>query len=41
MGDLIQHQPPLTIEEQVKNLKEIGLIIDDEDYVRKILNDIS
>lgn len=41
MGDLIQHQPPLTIEEQVKNLKEIGLIIDDEDYAWKILNDIS
>lgn len=41
MGDLKQHQPPLTIEEQVKNLKGIGLIIDDEDYARKILNDIS
>lgn len=41
MGDLKQYQPPLTIEEQVKNLKEIGLIIDDEDYARKILNDIS
>lgn len=41
MGDLKHHQPPLTIEEQVKNLKGIGLIIDDEEYARKILNDIS
>lgn len=41
MGELKQHQPPLTIEEQVENLKALGLIIGDEQYARKILNDIS
>ena len=41
MGELIKHQPPLTIDEQVENLKNIGLIVDDEEYVKKILNDIS
>jgi len=41
MGELKQHQPPMTIDEQVQNLKTIGLIIDDEEYAKKILNDIS
>lgn len=41
MGELKQHQPPMTIEEQVENLKSIGLIVDDEEYAKKILNDIS
>jgi abortive infection bacteriophage resistance protein len=41
MGDLKQHQDPMTIEEQIKNLKEIGLIVADEEYAKKILNDIS
>lgn len=31
----------MTIDEQVENLKELGLIIDDEEYARRILNDIS
>jgi abortive infection bacteriophage resistance protein len=31
----------MTIEEQIKNLKEIGLIVADEEYAKKILNDIS
>ena len=31
----------MTIDEQVENLKSIGLIVDDEEYARKILNDIS
>lgn len=35
------HQPAMTIDEQVENLKEIGLTIEDEDYAKKILNDIS
>ena len=38
MGELKQHQPPMTIDEQVENLKNIGLIIDDEEYAKKILN---
>lgn len=27
MEDMKQHQPPLTIEEQIENLKSIGLVI--------------
>lgn len=41
MEERKQHQPPMTIEEQVKNLKNIGLIVNDEEYAKKILNDIS
>ncbi len=41
MGELKQHQPPMTIEEQVENLKNIGLIVEDEEYAKRILNDIS
>lgn len=41
MGELKAHQPPMTIDEQVENLKSIGLIVDDEEYAKKILNDIS
>lgn len=31
----------MAIDEQISNLKEIGLIFEDEEYARKILNDIS
>ena len=41
MGELKQHQPSMTIDEQVENLKSNGLIVEDEDYAKKILNDIS
>lgn len=41
MGELKQHQPSITIDEQVENLKNIGLIVEDENYAKKILNDIS
>lgn len=41
MGELKKHQSPMTIDEQVENLKSIGLIVDDEAYAKKILNDIS
>ena len=41
MGEFKKHQPPMTIDEQVENLKSIGLIVDDEAYAKKILNDIS
>lgn len=41
MGDLKEHQPPMTIDEQVENLKSIGLIVNDEEYAKRILNDIS
>jgi len=41
MEERRKHQPPMTIEEQIVNLKELGLIIKDEEYAKKILNDIS
>lgn len=41
MQFLKEHQEPMTIEEQVQNLKGIGLLITDEEYAKKILNDIS
>lgn len=41
MGDKKNHQSPMTIDEQIKNLKDLGLIVRDEEYARKILNDIS
>ena len=40
MGDLKKHQMPMTIEEQVDNLKSLGLVINDEEYSKRILNDI-
>ena len=41
MGELKKHQAPMTIEEQIGNLMEIGLAVADEEYAQKILNDIS
>ena len=38
MKKLKEHQPPMTIEEQVENLKKIGLIVEDEEYAKRILN---
>ena len=31
----------ISIDEQIDNLKEIGLVIEDEKYAKEILNDIS
>ncbi len=41
MGELKKHQPSMSIDEQVENLKTNGLLVDDEEYAKKILNDIS
>ena len=41
MAELKRHQPPMTIDEQVENLVELGLVINDVEYAKKILNDIS
>lgn len=41
MSEVKQHQLPMKIDEQVENLKALGLIINDEEYAKKILNDIS
>lgn len=35
MGELKKHQAPMTIEEQIKNLKEIGLVVADEEYAKR------
>jgi len=35
------HQPALSIEDQIENLKTLGLIISDEDQAKVLLNDIS
>ena len=40
MGELKQHQPPMTIDEQVENLKSIGLIVENEEYAKKINKDV-
>lgn len=39
--ELKKHQPPLSVEDQIENLKQLGLIIKDEQYAYEILNDIS
>ena len=36
-----QHQPSMSVNEQIANLKDIGLIINNEEYAKNILNDIS
>lgn len=36
-----EHQKSMNVEEQISNLKSLGLKIDDEDYARDILQDIS
>ena len=39
--ELNKHHPPMAVEEQIENLKSLGLIIDNEDEVKDFLNDIS
>lgn len=39
--EIKEHQPSMNIDEQIENLKAVGLVIDNEDYARHILNDIS
>ena len=39
--DLKQHQPSMTIEEQIENLKSKGLMIADEQKAAQVLNEIS
>lgn len=41
MEERKKHQVPMSIEEQIVNLKEIGLTIENEEYAKSILNDIS
>lgn len=39
--DLKPQQPPMSIDEQIDNLKSIGLIISDEEYAKAFLDDVS
>ena len=39
--EIKEHQPSMNIDEQIENLKAVGLVIENEDYARQILNDIS
>lgn len=41
MSELKMHQPSMTIDEQIKNLKKLGMVVADEEYAKKILNEIS
>jgi len=34
-------EPAMDLNQQIENLKELGLIINDEDYARRFLNDVS
>jgi len=38
---LKEHQFPLDVEEQIENLKSLGLVIEDEDSAKAFLNDVS
>ena len=39
--ELKEQQEPLSVEDQIKNLKSLGLIIEDEDLAASFLNDVS
>jgi abortive infection bacteriophage resistance protein len=41
MQELKEHQPSMNIDEQIKNLKSKGLIIEDEEKAKCFLNDVS
>lgn len=41
MEEKKNHQPALNIDDQIKNLKNIGLIVENEYYAKTILNKIS
>ena len=36
-----EHQAPLSVENQINNLIDLGLIIEDEEYAKAFLNDVS
>lgn len=39
--ELKKHQMPLTIDEQINNLHQLGLVIDNEEEAKSFLNDVS
>lgn len=38
---LKEQQPPLTVEKQIKNLRSLNLHIEDDEYAKEFLNDVS
>ena len=36
-----EQQAPLSVDDQIKNLIDLGLIIEDEEYAKTLLNDVS
>ena len=36
-----EHQAPLTVEDQIQNLLDLGLTIEDQEYAKTLLNDVS
>lgn len=42
MGDnKKEHQPPLSVEDQIENLKQLNLVVNDEVFANTFLNDVS
>ena len=41
MRELKKHQPSMTVDEQIANLREKGMIIKDEEFAKVFLNDVS
>lgn len=41
MQELKEHPSPMTVDEQISNLREKGLIIEDEEHARSFLNEVS
>lgn len=39
--ELKKHQPAMTVEKQIENLRSLGLIINNEEFAEKFLNDVS
>jgi abortive infection bacteriophage resistance protein len=35
-----QHQPPMNVDEQIKNLKDLGLTIEDEGSAKTFFNNV-
>ena len=41
MPELKKHQPSMAVDEQIANLREKGMIIENEDFAKSFLNDVS
>lgn len=41
MSEIKSHQPAMSINEQIINLRNKGLIIENEEFARSFLNDVS